>query len=195
MTVKEAGTYRALVTNWGVNDSRNEKRLAKNPNDPNGDIPPFFQAEFEIRQRGTLTTDAEGKQVMLWKKIEGEYPRIIADFYVYKNDGTPSDFTWTNLMTVFQWDGVSLQSLNDTDFSKVKCQIVIEPEEYNGASYMKVKWLNTFDAEPKQKTVRNVKNSASLSKWTSRGGPVVPIQSAQDSGFDDLSMPESSVPF
>ncbi len=186
MTVKEAGQYRALVTNWGVNDSRQEKKRADPP------IPPFFQAEFELRQKGRQVTIEDGSIAMEWKNIEGEYPRIVADFYVYKNDGTPSDFTWTNLQTVLGWDGANLQTLQDTDFSKVKCQVTIEPEEYNGAQYMKVKWLNTFDAQPKQKTVK--KSKSNLSQWTAKG-PVAKIQSAPGTGFDDLSVNEESIPF
>lgn len=185
MTITKEGTYRAAVIASGVNDSRQGK-------------PPYFQAEFEARQEGEVGTLPDGTEGFIWTnipKVNGEYPRIIGDFYVIKNDGNVFDFCWQNLMSVFGWDGVDLESLNNADFSKVKCQIVIGPEEYNGKTSMKIKWLNVFDATPRQRTVRKAKNTASLKQWSSRG----PVKKDDGFGGDDLSnapeIGEENIPF
>lgn len=163
MQLNQPGFYRCTVSNWGVNDSRQDK-------------PPFFQLEFECRQIGEIG-EVDGKRLYKWTNIaavgsvrDDMYPRIVADYYPYKNDNSVSDFTWNNLCTVLGWDGKTMQTLHESDFSKVKCVIVVENETYekNGAqrTALKVKWLNLPDSQPVGgRTIKKTSNASGLAKW------------------------------
>lgn len=183
-----AGRFKAHLTDWAVNTKQNGL--------------PYFQGKFEI-----IAGIGEGGAWEDWRTYNYE---INGFFYPIKKDGTPNTKTIDSLKAAIGWDGLSLESLQTGDYSRV-VQIETDFEEYQGKQRLKVKWINPEDYEGQQVQKLEPQQLKSMSaKWGSvlravapkaptkplGAAPKVPLAkpAAKTSAPPDLSIDESMVP-
>lgn len=66
---------------------------------------------------------------------------------IYMKDGSPqvNEVNVGMISDALGWDKSSFESLNSGDWAQVECQVVLEAEEYNGKTSVKVKYLNNLN--------------------------------------------------
>jgi hypothetical protein len=70
---------------------------------------------------------------------------IFADQCVVKKDGSPNERVCKTLMDTCGWNGYDFAYLQG-DLSHCTFLITVEPEEYNGQTQLKVKWIDNPEA-------------------------------------------------
>jgi hypothetical protein len=123
---------------------------------------PFIRIPLQVEDE----SDDNGKTIVCERYItDGTIDRLVKD-----------------LVETFGWDGdlVALESAEGDEvpegFAGQLCSIVTEDEPYNGASRIKVKWLNSVDYKPKQMAADKVKSL--LSKFNSRAKAIAKASGA-----------------
>lgn len=119
--VQEPGIYRAYPTAWAVEKTEG------------GAVQ--FAVQFSL---------SDVKQGGEWHALQ-EPEEITGYFYVVKKDGTLNDRTIKSIKEALGWDGASLASLADGDWSETQVQVTVGAETYNGKERLKVQWLNHRD--------------------------------------------------
>lgn len=114
--IEQAGTYIAKATSWGVEVEE-------------GKCPKFVMF-FEV------SADKDGQPV------EGS---ITGYFTLINKDNSANEINLRCLKDVLGWDGQSFDTLNDGDWSQTEVQIVVEQEEYQGKTQLRVRYLNPKD--------------------------------------------------
>jgi hypothetical protein len=123
------GTFLATPTEWAVNNSKNNL--------------PQFVCKFGL--------DAEHD------KGDGQYYDCAAEllevtgyFNLIYNDrdsgqAVRNEINIKQLEAALGWTDRNMQTLNDSDWSHTQVQLVLEEDEYNGKTSIKVKYLNNKD--------------------------------------------------
>lgn len=122
MIPTKSGKYIARPVQWTVSESTNHC--------------PQFVAGFAIIYWWN------GAQ---WEDVTAQDLSITAYMTLFDRSGNPQEFNIDGLKDSLGWDGLSLTSLNESDWSGVEVQLVIQEEEYNGQKKMKVKFINPRD--------------------------------------------------
>ena len=122
----EIGRYIAAPRTWGVSE-QGQNNI------------PTFACEFELRQHWNGTE---------WADISADRFEITGWFYLFKKDGQPNDFTIKALKESLGWDGRSIGTLNDGEWSQTEVQLSLAYEEYNGKQKLKVQFINPRDSVP-----------------------------------------------
>lgn len=125
--VDRAGRFRGLALGWTIQESQ-ELKL------------PMFLLNWAIEEY-------LNPQTAQWEDWRAFDMRIMSRSVLFKKDGTVNEKNRADLMDVFPWDGLSMASLNDGDWSEVRAQLTIEAEEYQGKTRFVVQWVNPFDWE------------------------------------------------
>lgn len=112
----KAGRYIAIPHQWSVGEFNNQ---------------PTFDVVF------TLTQHFNGAE---WEGVDGD-TTITKKFFLMKNDGTWSKVI-ESLVKALGWDGGSLRSLAESDWSATEVQLTIEYETKNDKRYIGVKFIN-----------------------------------------------------
>jgi hypothetical protein len=122
MIPTKAGKYIARPTQWTISESTNHC--------------PQFVCGFAI---------IYGWNGSQWEDVTAQDLSITAYMTLFDRNGNPQEFNIDGLKDSLGWDGLSLVSLNETDWSGAEVQLVIQEEEYNGQRKMKVKFINPRD--------------------------------------------------
>lgn len=80
-----------------------------------------------------------------WTDIEREGMSIVGYFYIEKNDGSINEYTINNFKEVLLWDGKSIEHLTTVKEAEVQVELVWE--DYEGKRRLRVKYMNSADAE------------------------------------------------
>lgn len=80
-----------------------------------------------------------------WVDVEREGMSIVGYFYIEKNDGSINEYTINNFKEVLLWDGKSIEHL--TTVKEAEVQVELAWEEYQGKRSIRVKYMNSADAE------------------------------------------------
>lgn len=156
------------------------------------DCAPLTQIFVELEEEWD-----EEKRAWIKLPLKNGMPTVFAcELFLYKADGSVSDFRWKTMMEVLGWNGESLESLQALNIKGKRMNVTLGKDE---KGYWKMTWLNKYgDVQsgiPSTKKEISKVAGSKLSQWTAKG-PVAKIQSALGSGFDaDLSISESDVPF
>ncbi|MBA2390552.1 MAG: hypothetical protein H0V67_09905 [Geodermatophilaceae bacterium] len=122
---KYGGRYIGVPREWGVSEQGKNKI-------------PTLVCSFDL-----LYYETHGQ----WQDVAADAMEIVGYFYLFKKDGEPNTFTIDALKESLGWDGRSLATLNDNDWSAMEVQLTIQHEEYEGKSRPKVKFINHRDAQ------------------------------------------------
>ena len=140
------GRFKAKPADWGMKTTRDSG------------IPEFW-IEFFITD---IWADNDWQD---WS----EYGQSIAGFfYPFKKGGDPNSKTIDTLKDCLGWDGTSLTSLAEGNWSGQVVQITVEDEEYNGKKKLKVKWMNTEDSSPGLKKMDSTEVKSMASNWDAK---------------------------
>lgn len=123
----DMGRYIGRFTGWTVEEGDTGKNLLQ------------FIASF------SLPMHWNGAE---WIDVTADDLSITGYFFLMKSDGSPNTRTIENLRAAMGWDGRSLATLNDSDWSSTEVQLTIEKEDYQGKARVKVKWINPRDSVP-----------------------------------------------
>lgn len=140
------GIFKATCANWTLAETK-ESGI------------PVFQVEYHP------TAMLDGKEWIAWSEYD---QMIVGRHFPFKKDGTPNEKTIKQLMEALGWDGQSLKSLQDGDYSHKEVQIVVKEETYEGKARLNVAWLNPGDYEPGLKEMDPTKVSAMASQWDAK---------------------------
>jgi hypothetical protein len=124
MLPNDEGKYVARPKRWAVGESKE------------GAVQ--FAVDFSLSQ---YFSDAAGE----WHDISSEGYSIVGYFYPISKAGNLVEMTVESLQESLGWSGASLTELNDSDWSQTEVQLVLQREEYQGRTQMKVKFINPRD--------------------------------------------------
>jgi hypothetical protein len=122
MIPTKSGKYIARPTQWTISESTNHC--------------PQFVCGFAI----IYWWNGSG-----WEDVTAQDLTITAYMTLFDKSGNPQEFNINGLKDSLGWDGLSLVTLNESDWSGVEVQLVIQEEEYQGKKNMKVKFINPRD--------------------------------------------------
>jgi hypothetical protein len=123
----QMGRYLAVPTDWSVQES-GDNRLAT------------FVCQFSLTQ--FLVREPDGD---LWADVSHQGLEITGYFYLTKKDGTLNVFQLNALQSALGWDGASVRSLAEGDWSSTEIQLTIAEEEYQGKRKVKIQFINPRD--------------------------------------------------
>jgi hypothetical protein len=89
-------------------------------------------------------------------------------FYLAKKDGSPNEACIRSLREALSWDGVNLESLQNTDWTQKVVQITTGFEEYEGQQRLKIRYINAENWEGAQ---AKPLDAAALKALNARWGP------------------------
>lgn len=128
------GTFRAVPLSWGLQDSKASQSIA-----------------LAITYR--ILAQRDGDDWHDWRDYEDH--EITGYHYIVKANGDVNTATVESLVKAGIWDGNP--DLNRMGPPDVACQIVVEPDVYNGKTKLKVNWVNHVDYTGGVKSVDEVK--------------------------------------
>ncbi len=125
-TLTYAGTYRGKPLDWGVGLTRNG------------------YPQFTIQLEALEAWDADTQEWKPW----GEYEQGITAYLVLAGKTGDATANARQVMKVFGWDGSSLSSLDQGDYSGTILQFRVVDDEFDGKTRKKVVWIDVADSEP-----------------------------------------------
>lgn len=132
--IDRPGVFKAKVSDWGVSTSKSGL--------------PTFEVQYEA------TAYYSGGAWHDWT----DYGQSLRGYhYPFKRvDGkeVPNETTIKQLMEVFGWNGLELDSLNTLDLGGWEVQITVKESEYQGQTRLQVAWINRPDAPVGQGIVK-----------------------------------------
>ncbi len=120
------GTYRGKPLDWGVGLTRNGY--------------PQFTVQLEAVERW----DEDTQEWQPW----AEYEQGITAFLVLAGKTGDATANARQVMKVFGWDGASLASLSQGDYTGITLQFRVIEDTYDGKTRKKVAWIDVADATP-----------------------------------------------
>ena len=159
--LNQEGRFKARPKSWIVEENKNTGTLQ-------------FVCAFGIT---AAFTGAEWED---WSEYDLEKTGY---FYLSKKDGSPNETCIRGLRESLGWDGLSLEALQNSDWSRVTVQITTGFEDYNGQQRLKIKFINPEDWEGAQFKPLDQPALKSLNaKWGSKLRAVSPKPAANASG-------------
>lgn len=119
--INKPGTYIATPASWAVKADEGKC--------------PRFAIVFSVNQ---LRIGTEWEPIVNDEKITGF-------FTLFNKDQSPNEINLRSLRDSLGWDGTSISSLQNGDWSGTQVQIVVEEEMYEGKPRLAVKYLNPKD--------------------------------------------------
>ena len=132
--IDRTGTFRGYVTDSCVTVTRNG----------------FPQ--FEARLHAIELYDEENEQWIDWSEYDEN--ELTAYLTLFGGNGNPT-LSAEQLQKALGWDGASLASLDEADYSKTMMQFRVDENTYEGKTTLRVQWVDHADAEP-GKTIRRL---------------------------------------
>lgn len=123
MLPNREGRFRAVIADVGITESGK---------------PPKCCVVFTFNLVSEHTADG-------WTDCESEGMSIPGYFYIEKSDGSINEYTVNNFKEVLLWDGKKIGHLTTVKGAEV--QVSLQWEEYQGKRSIRVKYMNSADAE------------------------------------------------
>lgn len=97
--------------------------------------------QFVVRLEATEMWDEVTKSWVDWS----DYDMSITAYLVLFN-ATKALMNYDQVMKAFNWDGTDMLALQNDDFEDLQVQFEIEENEYNGATSLRVNWIDAYDS-------------------------------------------------
>ena len=147
--IKQIGSFRGIVLEHAVS-------VTKSTGLP----------QLVAKLRALEIFDFETKEWMNWSAEEE--CEITAYLVMFNKDGDPI-FHVEDIMRIFEWDGASLQGLNDLDLEGAEVQFDVISDKYEGKDRIKVARISGYEDTPGSGAVKQM-DSGDLSKLNAKFG-------------------------
>lgn len=149
--IDRPGRYKAEITDWSLGET-------KGGPDGQGKIP-VFTIEF------LATEFQDGANWHDWTEYQAT---IRGYFFPFKKNTSPNETTINNLMRTLEWNGCSLNSLQEGNYVGRLVQIVVKEETYEGKTRLQVAWIDPGDFEGTLKKLDEQDVKVMAQNWDSK---------------------------